>query len=310
MMAAAIVIAGCGSSGSSTGGNTVGPQGGDDGGTTTTSDGGVTTTSDSVTLTMGPFDVPAGQEVFICQDFANPFGGADQDIIKYEEHMTAGSHHMFLFFMGGATNGNMMNCPSGGFEFHPYPLTAGTPDYVQTYPDGVGSMVPANMGFRVNAHYVNPSASAIKGTVTVTLHKAPAGSVQQHAGVVFMNQVALTVPPGVSTQTRTCTLPAGLNIMQTASHMHQRATNFVATTQDGTMLYQTDQWADPKPRLFTPPMALSKSTDVTWSCTYNNDTGQTLTFGEFASTNVMCIFEAQYYPVADPHNPLIECQKP
>lgn len=307
ILVAAIAISGCGSDNAPSAGHVVGPMA--DAGVTTPDDAGVITTADSVTLTMGPFDVPPGTEVFKCQDFVNPFG-VDQDIKEYEVHMTPGSHHMFVFFNAANTAGPVRNCPSGGFEFHPYPFSTQTADATMTYPEGVGSLVPAKTGFRLNAHYLNTGASPLQGTVTVTFHKAAPGTIKQHAGVIFMNDVGITVPPGMTTTKSTCAIPGGINLMLASSHMHQRATAFTAKTADGTMLYETDQWAEPKPRVFTPVLAIPAKTDVTWGCTYDNQTNQTLTFGEFAATNVMCIFTAHYYPVADPNNPTIDCQQP
>jgi Copper type II ascorbate-dependent monooxygenase, C-terminal domain len=306
---ALLALAACSSSGTTDKGSVVvGPEG--DSGVAPMNDAGVTTSGDTVTLTMGPFDVPPGTEVFKCQDFANPFGATDQDIKQYDVHMTPGSHHMFLFFNTASVDGPVRDCPAGGFEFHPYPFTSQTPDATMTYPDGVGSLVPGTTGFRVNAHYLNPGATAVKGTVTVTLHKAAPGTIKQHAGVIFMNDIGLRVPPGVSTSSKKCSLPAGINLMVASSHMHQRATGFTAKTGDGTTLYETDQWADPTPRVFAPALALPQQTDVTWGCTYDNKTTDTLVFGEYAATNVMCIFTAHYYPVVDPRHPTIDCEQP
>ena len=173
----------------------------------------------------------------------------------------------------------------------------------------MGSLIPAKTGLRLNAHYINTGATPLKGTLTATFHKAPPGTVQQHAGVIFMNDVGLVVPPGQSTSRATCALPGNINILTAGSHMHQRAKGFTAKTADGTMLYQTTDWADPPPRAFTPPLAIPKSTEVTWGCTYDNETGKALTFGEFAETNVMCILTLHYYPVVDPKNPTINCQR-
>ncbi len=41
---------------------------------------------------------------------------------------------------------------------------------------------------------------------------------------------------------------------------------------------------------------------ITWDCKYYNDTGATLTFGDSAKSNVMCIYMGQYYP-AESNNP-------
>jgi hypothetical protein len=103
-------------------------------------------------------------------------------------------------------------------------------------------------------------------------------------------------------------MPQAMNVMASASHMHQRATQFVATTGSQT-LYQTTTWADPVPSLYTPPIQLPSGAPVTFSCTYTNDTPYDLTFGESALTNVMCIYSMQFFPVTDPSNPTIQCMK-
>ena len=46
-------------------------------------------------------------------------------------------------------------------------------------------------------------------------------------------------------------------------------------------------------------MEIGKGTSITWSCTFNNQTGQMLTFGQSATQNEMCIFNGVYYPSAD-----------
>ena len=46
----------------------------------------------------------------MCQDFANPFGGADVEVAQIESNMTAGSHHMLLFFQDNATDSDVVAC--------------------------------------------------------------------------------------------------------------------------------------------------------------------------------------------------------
>jgi hypothetical protein len=297
---------GSGSSGASSSGGSSSGGGGSDSGADP--DAGVS--ADSITFTMGPFTVPAGTEVFKCQTFANPFGGQTTDIKEYDEHMTTGSHHMFLFFSPGATDGAIEDCPSGGLEFHPYPFGAQTPDATLTYPPTVGSQIPGTMGFMLNAHFINIETTDYQATMTVTLHVAAPGAVTQYAGVMFMNQAGITVPATdmPSTSTATCNTPYAMNVMGSSSHMHNRSTDFVATTGSQT-LYTTQTWADPIPGKYDPPIALPANAPITWSCTYVNDTTETLTFGESAETNVMCIYSMQFYPVADPTNPTIDCEK-
>jgi hypothetical protein len=321
----AMVIAACSSArpwpGGGPQGNSAGDNGGasddsgvtaDDGGSTAEEAGQVTMGDagggPTVTLTMGPFTVPPSSEVFKCQNFANPFGGKDVDIAQWDEHMTTGSHHMFLFFAAGAQNGPIQDCPAGGVTFGPYPFGAQSPDATLNYPPGVGSRIAGTMGFMLNAHFVNATATAFQATITVTAHLAAPGSIKQYAGVVFMNNISLVIPPDnlPTDAPMAAILPQDMYVMQVNAHMHKRSTNFVAKTPTQT-LYTTQVWADAPPKKYDPPMHLSAGTPITWDCTYVNDTLSPLYFGESADRNVMCIFFMQFYP-ADPNNPTIQFQ--
>ncbi len=303
---------GSGTGGGGNGGGVAGSSSGSSGGGPTSSDGGVVMSIDggsgTVTLTT-TFTVPAGSEVFKCQNFANPFGGKDTDVDEFEADMSEGSHHMFLFFAQGATDGPVQDCPAGGLTFGPYPFMSQTPHATLTYPAGVGSRIPGTMGFMINAHFLNVTGSAFQATIKITMHVASPGSVKQYAGVVFFNNIGLVIPPTNTPvpASATCTLPQDMNVLQANAHMHQKATDFVATA-GSQQIYTTQSYSTPTLEKFDPPMQLKAGTPITWTCTYQNDTGAPLTFGESATKNVMCIYMMQFYPLADPNNPTIQCQ--
>ena len=88
-------------------------------------------------LTTEPFVVPSGEEVYRCQNFANPFG-SDVEVQRTELYMTPGSHHMFAFYREGAQNGALETC--SGLEFD-RALHEVVPDLVildDELPDGRG----------------------------------------------------------------------------------------------------------------------------------------------------------------------------
>jgi hypothetical protein len=91
-----------------------------------------------------------------------------------------------------------------------------------------------------------------------------------------------------------------LNLLSVSGHMHRRGTHFVgaAVLPDGTKktLYTTETWDEPTPATFTPAIAIPSGSSIQWTCSYANDTGKTLRFGESASTNEMCILGGTYYP--------------
>ena len=307
-----------GSTGGSNGGSSSGPvtTGGDGGVKVTTGgDGGVgndpeTDYSQTKTIQMDPFPVPANTEVFYCQTFQNPWG-KQVDIKTYDLNMDTGSHHMFAFYQTNATNGTVAPCAAGGLTYGPFTFTSQAPKVSQTFPPTVGATIPTTTGFNVMAHYVNSGTTPLTAHVTLTMYIGKAGVVTNHAGVIFDNQATMSVPatgkPVVSTQS--LAVNQDVNIITASSHMHKFGSLFVSTaTPPGgqpIQLYTTTNWDEPKATVFATPLHLPSGTTITWSCTDTNTTGQTLTFGEYANTNVMCISVNIFYPVTDINNPVL-----
>lgn len=269
----------------------------------------------TVTLTADPFTVPAGAEVYKCQVFANPFG-QDVDLTYMDGTMSQGSHHFFLFNMAPSTGRTqptpLQDCPGGGLEFHPFPYLSQQQHWVVNYPDPtMGYRLPAQNALMINVHFLNPGATAIQASVTITLTAAKPGVVTTHVGTIFLNNTFFSVPPTpqASPQPYTKTwapppgsLPANYTIFTSWSHMHKTGVDFQAST-NGSVFYEEKMWDSPPLHLHSPALQMTGSTPITWSCSYYNDTGGTLSFGESANNNVMCIYIGQYYPVVDPQNP-------
>jgi hypothetical protein len=263
-----------------------------------------------ITLTMTQFTVQPGQEVFYCQNFANPWK-KQVDIKTYSLNMGMGSHHMFAFYASNATNGALAACPSGGLTFGPFTFSAQSPQATITYPATVGATLPAATGFQLMVHYLNTTGAPITSSVALTMYIAKPNVVTNHAGSLFLNNALISVPASCTTgcqSTSTYTLPQAVNILSADSHMHKYATNFVATLSTGQTLFQTTQWAEPPAKVYSPPLAIPAGTTITWTCTDVNTTGTTLTFGESANTNVMCISSNIFYPVTDVTNPVLGSQ--
>lgn len=260
-----------------------------------------------ITLSMSQFTVGPGGEVFYCQTFTNPWG-KQVDIKTYQLDMGVGSHHMFAFYASNATDVALAACPSGGLTFGPYTFSAQSPTLTTTYPQSVGATIPATTGFQLMVHYLNTGSTTLTSSVNLTMWIAKPNVVTNHAGAIFLNNATMTVAPTCTSgcdSTDTYTLTQDVNLLSADSHMHKYATNFVATTSTGLTLFTTNQWAEPPAKVYSPPIALSAGTTITWTCTDVNTTGETLTFGESAVTNVMCIYTSIFYPVSDINNPVL-----
>jgi hypothetical protein len=263
------------------------------------------------TIEMAPFDVPANKEVFYCQTFANPWG-KQVDIKTYDLTMDRGSHHMFAFYQSNATDAATSSpCPNGGLTFGAFTFTSQSPTAVLTFPATVGATIPQSSGFNMMAHYLNTTTETLTAHVRLTMYVGKEGVVSNHAGVIFLNNIGMSVPPTGQpvVSSSSMTLNQDVNILLTSSHMHKFATNFIstATPPGGTAqtLYTTTQWDEPIPVRFSTPLQFPSGTTFSWSCTDVNNTGEKLTFGEYAQTNVMCIAVDIFYPVQDITNPVL-----
>lgn len=247
------------------------------------------------TLTSAAFDVPAGAEVYKCQNFRNPIG-ADVAVVETSSFMAAGSHHMFVFH--GSTFNADSNAISdcSGNEFHDYIHVAQVPQETITYPAGVGRSLPGGDGLRILAHYLNTGTTTLHAQIALTFKYVQPNEVTYLAAQMFLNQGRLLVPPGVSTQSSTFTIPYDIEMLYAVSHMHKHGTHFVATTSAGQTVYDGMDWDEPVEAAYSPPMHIAGGSTLTWACTFNNDTGGYLTFGDSAITNEMCIVNAVFYP--------------
>jgi hypothetical protein len=247
------------------------------------------------TLTMKPFTVDAAGERYVCQDFANPFGGSDAVVTHFDSHLSQGAHHMLVFFKAGASNGGLEDC--SGTEFAAGPYGSQRLDDTLDYPSGVGVRITAGTGFRVQAHYLNATQAPIDASVVINMKVASDSLTLKPAAVLFLTNNDLSIPANTDgyVAKKTCTLPWDVNLIQSTGHMHRHGVDFTASTSSQ-MLFESTAWSDVTPAFYDPPISLSAGTDVTFACTYDNDTPSALTFGDSASTNEMCIWTAQFYP--------------
>jgi hypothetical protein len=285
------------------------------------------------TLTADPFSVAPGDEVYKCQTFPSPFG-QDVDIVYMDGQMSQGSHHFFLFNLDPTTvqereataalNGTndetpptpLHPCLGNGIEFHPYPYLSQQPHWIVSYPrPDMGYRFPSANALMINVHYLNSGSTAINTAVKITLETARAGLVTTHIGTIFLNNSLFSVPPTPPSSpqpySKTWTPPSGAlpstySLFTSWSHMHRTAVDFTASV-NGNVFYEEKNWDSPQLFVHSPAMPMNGSDPITWSCSYYNDSENTLTFGDSAVNNVMCIYMGQYYPVVDPANPdLIE----
>jgi hypothetical protein len=259
----------------------------------------------TIALAMDSFTVEPGQEVWKCQDFANPFG-ADAQVTAWRAQLAAGSHHLLVTQIAGATDTAVTDCGQANLDGQVFEALASTSE--TRYPDGIAFQVPATSGFRLEAHYLNTTDAPITATVGIEADTDETGTERIAAGPLLFTTADISIPPSTTPLeiAKTCTVNRDMSLIDVVSHMHRRGIHFKAAVGDR-VIYESDDYAEPERLRFATPLALVAGDQVTFSCTYLNTSSDTITFGMSADTDEMCALFGTYFPVPDGADPFLSC---
>ena len=148
-------------------------------------------------------------------------------------------------------------------------------------------------------HLFNTSDHALTGHSGVLVKTTSAYAVKEVAGSVLAGTIQLSIPPGKSTQTGSCTLGSDATVFNVFPHMHQlgRSMKAVAELMDGseTVLFDGPFEFDAQLRYELDPLLLHAGDRVRVECSYENTTGAVVGFGE-SSLDEMCFIGLSSYP--------------
>jgi len=243
-----------------------------------------------VTLETDPFELAPGGEVYKCQNFANPFQGHDVAVVESSSVVVSG-YRVFVFREADAESTPLQDCE--GVELKEFIHFAHGGTETIAYPSGVGNPLNGSLGLRILTHHVNRGAAPVTARTTLTLHAVDASAVTAHAAGISLNRIGLSVRGGQSVSTSAFQMPFDVELLRLGGHMHAHGEHFVAETETGVVLVDSNA-GDAPPSTFVPPVHLSRGSRLTWRCTYDNPTGHTLTFGPWLDTNEMCLVVGFY----------------
>ena len=268
-------------------------------------------------LSTPTFSVPAGTEVQHCYYFKLP-SDVDLEVVHFQIKYLAGSHHMNLFQSDGDVPDHDEEC-FGPVDFssatnpHGYDLIVGSQqsDLDWTLPEGVAFKLKAHRQILLQTHYVNATTQATPanvGKVRINLETAPDPSkITAHMGTMFANNVNIKIPPHESRSfSTTCDLPAAAQIAALTGHFHSRGRTFsVNVAPDGSdptdEIYRSRAWSEPPFTVLPEPRTVPANGGLFYTCDYQNDTDQTITFGPHVETQEHCNLFAYFYPWEEDH---------
>ncbi len=263
-----------------------------------------------VQLETPEFKVDAGTEIQHCYWFKLP-SDVDLEVVKFQVRYLTGSHHMNLFQTDQDFADHDDDCFKGVFSpmgTNGYNLVVGSQSgkFDWQLPEGVAFKLKAHRQLMLQTHYVNAQTQGTPagvGKVRVNLVAATDPSkIKAHMGTMFANNVNVEIPPRSERSfTTTCTFPEDANVVAMTGHFHSRGKAFsVNLSPDGTSatdeVYRSRDWAEPPFTILPEARAVSKSSGLQYTCSFQNGGNTTIKFGPHVETDEHCNLFAYFYP--------------
>lgn len=277
-------------------------------------------------------DIQPGQEITYCWYFRTP-NTEPMAVHTWESVMTPGSHHMIMF----TTSNDLMppdtvsasNCGFGGsssISSRPvWTYATQTPEQTMALPtdDGEGKplaqVIPANTAGFLQMHYLNATDEILSVNVTVNAEALAADAAYTSTAAYITYNAGLSIKPtapngGVPSienggiATKTCNTPPNTKFWMMSTHAHKQAIH--TEVKNGmpastAVAFESDDWEHPIAQTwmsapfytFNDPSGPNR---LTYTCTYQNDTNRTITSGDSAQTDEMCMATGYMFPATQP----------
>ena len=175
-----------------------------------------------------------------------------------------------------------------------------------TYPQDVGVKLPETGKIMVQWHHYNSTGSAQSDGSKVQICTVPAGSRPNVAGITFLGTEnfngLLGMGPGKQQFGGTCTNDSGapINIIGFMPHMHTIGKHMLSVVNKAgggteTVFDKPFVWDQQVNYMRDTPYVLQPGDSITSTCTYQNDTGMNVAFGQ-STHQEMCYQFALSYP--------------
>jgi hypothetical protein len=276
-----------------------------DGGTTTDGDAGDPSVQ-TIPATVGPIAVDPGKETVVCITMRLP--NADSAYVpRIAVQLAHGSHHLVVY-RSTATTESLT--PTACTTFQGILTGTGVPLIISekpsddlTFPPGVALKIASRQMIELEAHYINTGTTTLEGMGTVHFETIPIATPNIiESDFAFFGTTNIILPPGLQTIGPLFAVGlSGTHGFALTTHQHRLGTEFKVWAANGATdtshppIADTTDWANPPLYRLNPEIDFNGQNGLAYQCTWNNTTGQVVTFGESALQE-MCVLWMYYYP--------------
>lgn len=264
---------------------------------------GSASTADFRLLAQGDWQLDPGSEEYFC---VRKSIAVDTFVAGFRPISPPGTHHSVLSVVTAAADGGTLapdgTTPCDATTLGPELLGGsgvGTDAY--RFPPGIAVKLEKGSQILLNLHLFNASSNPLRGTSGIEIMPMAPSDVVHEAELVEAGKVVgLTVPPGRTTQTGTCTIAKDIDVFSVTPHMHRLGVHQMARSLpahgDPTVLVDRDYSFDAQTfSMFEKPVSLHAGDRIEVNCTYENPGATTVVFGQ-SSHDEMCFAATYLYP--------------
>jgi hypothetical protein len=241
--------------------------------------------------------MPSDTEGYKCVRIAVP---SDMWITAFRSLSPVGTHHSVLTVSTSSSQTGEYDCSPGSLDNQMlYAAGVGTDD--NEFPPGVAIHLAAGTFINLNLHLYNTTDNPITATSGVLVKTIDAASVVHEADMQFSGTFFINIPSDnqVHTASGSCKVANDFHVFTLWPHMHQTAVHqkFTVTPSAGspTSMLDTDYSFSEQKNYPMVDTVLHAGDTLTTTCSYQNNTGTTMIWGE-SSMQEMCFTGIYRYP--------------
>ena len=161
------------------------------------------------------------------------------------------------------------------------------------YPAGAANVLKKGTQLVMQLHLLNATANDETLDVAMSLHNSTLPNPTPVGIYAFGTQLISLPPLATTTVTNECTVDQDVTAFAMFAHEHQLGTKMTLETMDANgkynLVYSRDPYDFNNQTIEQQPLTIPKGTKTRITCTYDNTTSSTVTYGE-STYNEMCYF--------------------
>lgn len=207
---------------------------------------------------------------------------------------TGGSYRVLLTVMDspGPTLGDF-DCDTGDLGINLLYASALGPSEIQ-FPQGIAVHVKAGQYLLLNVQLV--TSAAMSGSTRVQVLTGPPVDAQHEADMTFVGTTNLMIAPGSHQFTGGCAVPEDWNVFAFFPLMHGAGTHQTLRLNGNSVL--DSDFSPAQQPFYVPasPLAIHQGDQLLQTCSYVNNSGATLFFGDSFKDEELCYNALYRYP--------------